>query len=186
MAQLSFRKRFKDIVREQPVYAGVLLAVLIAVIYFMLSGLELLPENEREGRVGVLEKGENVVWLGMEVAPLSRNIRKEFSIPRRVRGIFIVDEGKGMAKAEGIKTGDVIRAINRRHVYNRRSLIKTARHVKYYDGILLDIYRDGKNLYVTVPYEYEYGPLLGPNKGHWQLGSPVWGQALPYGKIIGR
>ena len=42
------------------------------------------------------------------------------------------------------------------------------------DGILLEIYRDGKKQYLTIPFEYQYGPLMGPYKGSWQMGSPVW------------
>lgn len=77
----------------------------------------------------------------------------------------------------------MIVSISRKPVPNAAAFIKVANKVQYYEGILLDIYRDKNTLYVTIPFQYQYGPLYGPNKGSWQLGSPILGQALPYGPV---
>jgi S1-C subfamily serine protease len=131
-----------------------------------------------------IEKGDSYDWVGMQVAPLTRNIRKEFNIPKRVKGMFVLDEGVGAAGKCGVKTGDVIVSISRRPVPTARAFVDVAGGVQYYEGILLDIYRDGKTFYITVPFKYEYGPLYGPNRGSWQFGAPILGQALPYGPAV--
>ncbi|MBF0217229.1 MAG: hypothetical protein HQL30_09590, partial [Candidatus Omnitrophica bacterium] len=57
-------------------------------------------------------------------------------------------------------------------------------NAKYSGGIVFDIIRDGKTMYLTVPFEYQYGPIMGPNKGSWQLGSPLAGKAFKYGPVF--
>lgn len=178
--------RIKDFVREKPLLSSVIVVAGIAALFSLLSALEILPEfpRWRRARGVVVEKGDSYDWAGMQVAPLSRSIRKEFTIPGRVKGMFVIDEGNGAAKKFGVKTGDVIVSISRRATPNARAFIKVANSVQYYEGIMLDIYRDKKGLYVSIPFTYQYGPLYGPNKGSWQLGSPLVGQALPYGPIV--
>lgn len=175
----------KDFIREKPLASMVIVIVAGTVLFSILSSLEILPEFPRTRKANgvVVEKGDSYDWVGMQVAPLSRSIRKEFNVPRRVKGMFVLDEGTGPAKKYGVKTGDIIVSISRKPVPNARAFINVANNVQYYEGILLDIYRDNNTLYITIPFEYQYGPLYGPNKGGWQLGSPLLGQALPYGPV---
>jgi hypothetical protein len=184
MKSLTFKK-IKDFVREKPLASTVIVIVATSVLFSVLSALEVLPEFHRPRRIKgmVVEKGDSYDWAGMQVAPLSRSIRKEFNVPARVKGMFVLDEGAGAAKKYGVKTGDVIVSISRKPVPNARAFINVANSAQYYEGILLDIYRDKNTLYITIPFEYQYGPLYGPNKGSWQLGSPLLGQAFPYGSL---
>ncbi|UCC95287.1 MAG: hypothetical protein JSW40_00640 [Candidatus Omnitrophota bacterium] len=177
MSQLSFKDKVDNLIKEKPLYLGVLLVAVIALTCLVISAFKVLPGYEaiRWSKVTILDKGEDLIWLGMELVPISRTIREEFRIPNRVKGIFVLDDGRGIANAHDVKSGDVICSINRKKVYSYRSLVKVANNTKYYNGILLDIYRDGKSLYITIPFEYQYGPLFGPNKGHWQLGFPIPG-----------
>jgi hypothetical protein len=188
MKELTLPNNIGRAAKEKPLYFVFIAIIIIIAVYFVLDALEIAPEFEnaerREGRA--LEKGDNLLWLGMEITPISRNIRKEFDIPRRVKGVLVVNDGRGAAREHGIKTGDVICSINRKRVFGRRSFINVVNGVKYYDGILIDIYRDGKRRYISVPFLYEYGPLFGPNKGHWQLGAPLWEKAMPYGPVFKR
>jgi hypothetical protein len=172
--------------QEKPIPFIVIVLVVIVVSSWILSSLQILPEfpKEQKARGVVAEKGDSYDWVGMQVVPLSRSIRKEFKIPGGVKGMFVLDEGKGAAKKYGVKTGDTIVSINRKSVPSARAFIEVANSVQYYDGILLDISRGKSTLYVTIPFEYQYGPMYGPNKRSWQMGSPLWGQALPYGPMM--
>lgn len=156
-------------------------AVFVLALYFVLDALEWMPEFQAP-KSRVVEQGDSVTWMGMKLVPLSRSLRKEFNIPSKVKGMFVANEGVGTARANGVKACDVICSINGQKLKGLRSFLGIAERTRYYDGILLDVYRDGASTFISIPFLYEYGPLFGPNKGHWQLGSPLIKQLLPYGK----
>ncbi len=175
--------------RQKPLLlAGLVVAVILlwswSVAY--LRATEFLPETAemKAAKPPVIQKTDTLLWLGMEVAPLSSMLRQEFKIPGKVKGMFVVDQGAQEAFKYGVKTGDVLVSVNRHPVRSNREFMDAARNTRFTSGILLDIFRKNDNLYVTVPFEYQYGPLLGPNKGSWQLGSPVLGQAFQYGPVV--
>ena len=181
----SFTTRLGSFVRREPILSiGVVLFIVIAVCW-ILTSFELWPEKAEVTPTGAMmfDKGDTMAWIGMEVIPVSRAIRKDFKLPRRVKGMFVLNEGLDIAKKYGVKAGDVIVSIGRKPVFDINTFVNVADNVKYMDGILLEIYRDGKTSYLTIPFEYQYGPLMGPNKGSWQMGSPVVGPAFPYGPI---
>ena len=182
----EIEKKVLGFAQEKPVSFIFIIIVVIVVSAWILTSLQMLPEaiGLRKPRGVVVETGDSYDWVGMQVVPLNRSIRKEFKISSKVKGMFVLDEGKGAAKQYGVKTGDVIVAISRKQVSSARAFIDAANSTQYYEGILLDIYRDKKNIYLTVPFAYQYGPLYGPNRRSWQLGAPLMGQALPYGPII--
>ncbi len=182
----ELQKEVKDFASKKPVYFVGILILAVIVFFWLLSALEILPETGEPKEVTkgvVIEKGDSLMWVGMEVTPVSRSIRKDFKIPGKIKGMFIIDEGRELAQQYGVKTGDVIVAIGRKPVPTARAFVNVANRVQYSQGILLDICRDGNTFYITIPFEYQYGPLAGPNKGSWQLGSPVFGKAFQYGPI---
>ncbi|MBF0511563.1 MAG: hypothetical protein HQL13_04450 [Candidatus Omnitrophica bacterium] len=188
----KFLGKAKDCWDKQPVlFAGGLIAAII-LFFWILSSLEIFPAGAfPEGRETnpvqkgvVIEKGDSALWIGMEVAPVSRTIRKDFKIPNNIKGIFVVNEGKELAQKYGVKTADVILSVSRKQVRTAREFVNVVNNVQYREGILLEIYRDGSIFYLTIPFEYQYGPLMGPNKGSWQMGSPIAGQAGQYGPIF--
>lgn len=170
--------------REPIILIGTILFIVIG-ISWVLNTLELWPEAIEQTPTGAMmfEKGDPMTWIGMKVMPVDRSIRKDFKLPRRVKGIFVIDEGLDIAKKYGVKAGDVILSINRKTVFDIKTFVDVADNVKYMDGILFELYRDGQTTFLTIPFEYQYGPLIGPNQGTWQMGSPVWGPAFPYGPI---
>lgn len=182
----AFCERIKIFARKKPWHFAFLAMVSVLFVTWALSAVEILPEFHGAGwpKSTVIEQGDTLSWLGMRVAPISRSIRKEFKIPRKVRGMFVLDEGKDLAQAYGVKTGDVIVSIGRKPVPNASAFVKVANNTYYYQGIFLDIYRDGKSMYITVPFQYQYGPMAGPNKGSWQLGAPLLGKPFSYGPIF--
>lgn len=189
MKNLKYRKlyqRIKDFAGKNPWHFAAICLAAFLILLWVLTELEAFPEFHRVrwAKGMVLEQGDSLSWLGMRVAPLSRSIRKEFQIPRKIKGMFVLDEGKDLAKSYGVKTGDVIVAIGRRPVPNARAFVNAANNVQYTEGIFLDIFRDGKSMYITVPFKYQYGPLAGPHQGTWQLGAPFLGKPFPYGPVF--
>jgi len=185
MKTQTFTQRVGTFARKEPVLLmGILLLIVIAVCW-LLSSLELWPEAIEPKPAGAMmfETGDPMTWIGMELMPVSRSIRKDFKLPRHVKGMFVLNEGFDIAKKYGVKTGDVIVSIGRKPVFDINTFVGVADNVKYMDGIFLEIYRDGQTNYLTIPFEYQYGPLMGPNKGSWQMGSPVVGPVFPYGPI---
>ncbi|MBF0253575.1 MAG: PDZ domain-containing protein [Candidatus Omnitrophica bacterium] len=178
-------KKVYESARANPVFAVVSLLVVFAVIFLMLDRFEMWPEGNREParrETEVIRSGQNLIWLGMEVTPLSRSVRKEFGIPSSVKGMFVSDNGRGRAAAYGVEAFDVIVSVNGKASPGSRKFASAAGNAKFYDGILLDVYRNKKRHFVSIPYDYKYGPVIGPNQGHWQLGAPLWGQIFPYGR----
>ena len=183
----NFNARLGVFAQREPVLLiGIILFIVIGICW-LLSSLELWPEAVETKATGALmfDKGDSMSWIGMEVIPVSRAIRKDFKVPRRIKGMFVLNEGLDIAHKYGVKTGDVILSIGRKPVFDINTFVNVADQVKFMDGILLEIYRNGQSSYVTIPFEYQYGPLMGPNKGSWQMGSPVWGPAFPYGPVYG-
>ncbi len=167
---------------ERSLYTIIFAALLILLIYVTLDAFEVVPEFREFRRTRVTEQPENLTWVGMKLTPLSRGIRTEFNIPSKVKGMFVVNEGLGDAKRRGVMTADVIVSINGQKFKDMPSFIAVANQSRYFDGILLDIFRNGKNVFVSIPFTYEFGPLMGPAQGRWQLGSPLIQQLLPYGR----
>jgi len=185
----QFKQEIKTFWKKQPVFFSGLLILAVIFICWFISSLEIFPEGGGQEPTPVqkgfvLEKGDGLIWIGMEVTPVSRTIRKDFKVPGNIKGMFVVNEGKELAQKYGVKTGDVILTINRKQVRTGAEFLKLANNIQYSDGILLEIWRDGNTFYLTIPFEYQYGPLFGPNKGGWQMGSPVVGQGAQYGPIF--
>ncbi|MBF0531962.1 MAG: hypothetical protein HQL23_02575 [Candidatus Omnitrophica bacterium] len=183
----AWKVRIQNFVGREPVLAAGIVIFALITFFWVLSSLELIPERAQRVTAPngtVFEPGDSVQWIGMDVIPLTRTIRKEFKIPGKIKGMFVQNEGKDLAQRYGVKTGDILVSIGRKSVATQKTFVNVANNVKYSDGILLEIFRDGKIFYLTIPFEYQYGPLLGPNKGSWQLGSPVFGQAFPYGPVF--
>lgn len=166
----------------------VVIALLVLLVLFNLFGsvfsLSAARENMAIQNGIVADQGDRLVWLGMDIIPLSGSLWKELSIPSKCKGMFVLEAGN-LAGPVGIQEGDVICAVNQRKTSDRKSFLKTANDIQYYDGVLLDLYRKGRKLFVTVPIFYSYGPLSGPYKGQWQLGSPLMSPVLPYGPLLG-
>lgn len=183
-------KGLQKMARENPLQTAMIAVGAIIILFVIVAALEMGPELERNNpanpNAAQLGADGNLIWLGMEVGDITRDIRTEFKIPKKVKGVFVINEGLQEAKKFGVLAGDIITSVNRKDVPNKKTFVKAAMDVKYYDGIMMEIYRDNKDLIITIPFEYQYGPLLGPNKGHWQLGSPSVGKALPYGRLLNR
>jgi serine protease Do len=87
---------------------------------------------------------------GVEVGDLSPNLRRDYEIPRSVRGALVtnVDEDSNSAKA-GLRPGDVIQEINHEPVRNADDAVALSKKAKG-NRVLLLVWRDGGSYFLTV------------------------------------
>ncbi len=175
-------KYYRKLGKERAFYVTCFAGFLVILLCITLNAMEIMPELRLPRGREAGELSNSAVWLGMKVAPISRDIRTEFKLPAKVKGMFVADAGLGEALKRGVTTGDVICTINGKKFKDIKSFVEVASATRYYDGILLDVFRNGKNVYISIPFLYDYGPVWGPNQGRWQLGSPLIKQLLPYGR----
>ncbi len=96
---------------------------------------------------------------GMTIAPLSPLRAQEQNAPANVTGVVVVsvDPG-GAAAAAGLQPGDIIAAVNRRSVDDLASFYAA---IAQSDEVLLELYRDGRLLYVSVHADPVRPPTAG-------------------------
>ncbi len=85
----------------------------------------------------------------MEVTAVTPQAANKFGIAKGTHGVVVV-EPEGMAAAAGIVMGDVIIAINRKPIDNMADFSDAIRNVTIADGVLFDVLRQGKPLYITM------------------------------------
>lgn len=104
--------------------------------------------------VSILEQEEPVeeALQGISVEELTEQIRRQLSVPSRIRGVIVSAVKQGSAAAEaGIQRGDIIAEVNRRPIRNVNEFRSAARQLAD-QTILLLIYRPSEDgtLYVLV------------------------------------
>ncbi len=124
------------------------------------------------------------IWLGMQVSPITRDTATEFGINLRQKGVIITDLNQGQGANAGLNLGDVIVAVNGKKITDFESFLWLAKQSKFSDGILLDVITNGRRRFVSMPFIFKGGPLIGPNANHWQVGGPINPPAFSYGKLI--
>ncbi len=96
------------------------------------------------------EKEGSAEWLGLEVQSLTAYLSQQFDIDENEEGVVVVGVERG-SKAEemGIVAGDLIKAINRRETASPSEFEKTTGKLDLSEGVMFDIIRRGKPLYIT-------------------------------------
>ncbi len=186
------KKKEKSEIKDQywwlgPV--GVIFVVLLVTFAMIRNAVPIRLDDlgdraRRKARRAITGK-QIAIWLGMEVSPIAGEIIKQFGIKPGLRGVVITDMNEGQGGTYGMNVGDVIVGINGTKITDFDSFLWLARQSKFSDGILLDVITNGRRRYVSVPFIYAGGPLLGPNTHHWQLGAPLNAPAFGYGKLVG-
>jgi len=103
-------------------------------------------EEEREGE----RKGEEAEeWLGMRVETLTPASARKYGVENK-EGVLVVGIAVG-SKAEemGVLEGDVIRSVNRQSTANVEEFKKVIKKVNLSEGVIFDILRGGRPIYVT-------------------------------------
>ncbi|HIJ59245.1 MAG TPA: PDZ domain-containing protein [Nitrospirae bacterium] len=83
-------------------------------------------------------------WFGAEITPINPALQSYVS------GGVLVAEAAGIMGAAGVMKGDIIRAMNNKPVPDMLTFIKLTKKANLKDGILLDVIRAGKPMYITV------------------------------------
>ncbi|MBF0558772.1 MAG: trypsin-like peptidase domain-containing protein [Nitrospirae bacterium] len=83
-------------------------------------------------------------WFGAEITPLIPAIQAYVN-----SGVYVAETG-GVLGAAGVLKGDVIKSVNNHAVGDMISFIRIAKKVNVKDGILLDVIRGGRPMYITV------------------------------------
>jgi serine protease Do len=90
-------------------------------------------------------------WLGMKVRTLTNDMISQLGVEASEKGVVIVEIAPG-SKAEetGLAVNDVIRSINRQTVTNVKEFEEAADKAKLSEGIVLDINRQGRLIYLSI------------------------------------
>lgn len=88
-------------------------------------------------------------WAGLTVSNLTPNQAVEYGLPEGEKGV-VVKYVEDQAYYSGVKEGDLLKAINGSPVRSVSEFLKVARGVNMSEGVLLDILRRDKPLYITL------------------------------------
>ncbi|MDD5492930.1 MAG: PDZ domain-containing protein, partial [bacterium] len=104
---------------------------------------------EQEGATGTDQVSNE--WLGIKVKVLTKEIAAQLGYDNSEKGMVIVALTPG-SKAEnaGLLENDVIRSINRQPVTTMKEFEKASGTAKLSDGIVFDINRQGRLIYLTI------------------------------------
>ncbi|MGR3318337.1 MAG: trypsin-like peptidase domain-containing protein [Candidatus Anammoxibacter sp.] len=90
-----------------------------------------------------------IEWAGMEVKAITPQLAQRFGIAKGTHGVVVI-EPEGIAAAAGIMMGDIVIGINRKPIDNMADFSETIGNVNITDGVLFDVLRQGKPLYITM------------------------------------
>jgi hypothetical protein len=88
-------------------------------------------------------------WAGMTVSNLTPGQAMEYNIPEKEQGV-VVNYVEEQAYYSGVQRGDLLKAINGKPVRSVGEFLKVARGVDINSGVLLDILRHRKPIYISL------------------------------------
>ncbi len=101
------------------------------------------PEEEKSGEPGA-------AWEGARVATVTPELAERYGLPADGRGVVVEDvQPGGMAERLGLSEGDLVASVNRQKTPTAAAFDKAVRNVNFKDGILLDVNRLGRWLYLS-------------------------------------
>ncbi|MBF0569187.1 MAG: magnetochrome domain-containing protein [Candidatus Omnitrophica bacterium] len=128
-------EKFRQIKRQKTL----LVVVLVALALFIIAALMHIGAGDAE-------------WGGMSVSNPTPSLRMEFSIPKDEQGV-VVDWAEDPAYSAGVRSGDLIKAINNQPITGLPDFLKVTNKTSLQPGVLLDILRNGQPLYITMEYK---------------------------------
>jgi len=109
------------------------------------------------------EDKSNIAW-GMTISPLTAPLETRLSIPDKVTGVVVVEVApNGLSAQAGVLPGDLIRSVNHRKTEDMESFFKVLSDAD--DGLLLDLYRAGQLLYISLGTPKMPAPPIPANTG---------------------
>jgi serine protease Do len=102
--------------------------------------------GELPGEKGIIAGRYENVLKGVHVQDLTPDIRKNFGIPEKIKGVVVAYVEEDI----GLRRGDVVLEINRKPVEDVKQYDKAVSRVKAGSDVLLLVYRDGGAFYLPV------------------------------------
>lgn len=106
-----------------------------------------VDKEEKDANASANASGE---WEGARVVALTPELVQRLGVPSGTLGVVVtdVDEG-GLAERLGVEQGDVIVSVNRQRTPNVAAFQKAAKSISTKDGVLFDIFRRGRSLFLS-------------------------------------
>ena len=103
-------------------------------------------DTEEKGTKGPADAS----WEGARLTSLTSDLGGRLGVPAGTQGVVVTDVGEGgLAERLGLEQGDVIVSVNRQRVPSVAAFQKIAKSLSAKDGVLLDIYRRGRSLFLS-------------------------------------
>ncbi len=104
-------------------------------------------DGDKEDRPGEESSAE---WEGAWLTALTPDLAGRLGVPRPTAGVVVaaVDPG-GLAERLGLEQGDVILSLNRQRTSTLAAFEKVSKSVSEKEGVLLDILRRGRGLFLS-------------------------------------
>jgi serine protease Do len=114
--------------------------------------------GEKESAAGPSDKKEPKTdqkeWLGAKVVDFRGDLAEMYQQPRDVEGVLVADIKPGSdADQLGLAVGDVIRSVNQTPTPDLGAFRKAADKVSLSQGVVLDIVRQGRPIYLSFTKE---------------------------------
>ncbi len=108
------------------------------------------PAVDEEERDANASGNASADWEGARLTTLTAALAGRLGVPSGTLGVVVTDltEG-GLAERLGMEQGDVIVSLNRQRTPNVVAFQKVARSISPKDGVLLDIFRRGRSLFLS-------------------------------------
>lgn len=89
-------------------------------------------------------------WEGARVGALDERLAARIGVPAGTPGVVVLDvEAGSLAERMGLEAGDLISSVNRQRTPDVASFLKAAKKVNAKDGVLLDVLRRGRGLFLS-------------------------------------
>jgi len=88
-------------------------------------------------------------WLGVEIQPVTKDIAESLGLSDHT-GALVSEAQEGPAKTAGVKTGDIITAVNGKNVDSPKELARVIGEMSPDKNVTLSVWRDGKTQSIDV------------------------------------
>lgn len=95
---------------------------------------------------GTIERG----WLGVQIQPVTEDIAESLGLAEAKGALITEPQEDSPAKDAGLRSGDIVTAVNDKRIEDPKDLARTIAKVKPGETTELTIWRDGKSRSVTV------------------------------------
>jgi Do/DeqQ family serine protease len=110
-----------------------------------------LPEEPYKISEETKQEEQKFKWLGYEFVNLNNELKERLSISEEVKGVVVVNIDYYDKEFEdvGLREMDVIVAVNKKATQNIEEFKKVVKNVNLKRGVVFDILRDGREMYIS-------------------------------------